>query len=104
MLSKYIPSFELHPSVMANRKHCSVTPIRMCSESGMPLGFDVTMGKPLPMNGSKSVKHCGAGLKMMNDGYWRLLHSLPPFVCVPGNDWWPNTQLIPVNERFADPA
>src|SRR6516225_918387 len=79
MLSKYIPSFELHPSEMANRKHCCVTPIRMCSESGMPPRLDVTSGKPSPENGSKSVKHCGSGLKMMNPGYCRLPHSFAPF-------------------------
>src|SRR5215471_6731074 len=78
-LSKYIPSFELQPSEMAKRKHCCVTPSSTWIESGTPVGLEVLSGKPSPANGSKSVKHCGSGLKMMKPGYWRLPHSFPPF-------------------------
>src|SRR5262252_9453079 len=84
MLSKYIPSLELHPSAMANRKHCCVQPIRMCSESGIPPGFEVTNGNPSSRKPSKSVKHCGSGLKRMKPGYCRSAQQVLPFDCTAG--------------------
>jgi hypothetical protein len=42
----------------------------------MPPGFEVMIGTRLPANGSKSVKHCGSGLKMMKPGILRLAPDL----------------------------
>src|ERR1043166_1802227 len=60
------PSLELHPSVMANRKHPCVWLKYNRPESGRPLGFEVRNGEPLSKTPSQSVKHCCSGLKAIS--------------------------------------
>src|SRR5512134_2450686 len=103
-LSKYPPSFELHPSEIANRKHCCWWPRYMRSESGIPPARDVLSGTPLSAKPSRSVKHCGSGLNTMKPGNCSWPQHSAPFGWMPGYVCPPKIHVSPEKNRLNMPA